>query len=230
MSTTSDVAFAFDTHKFIKQMVATGFTEEQAEVQVRLLSEILHAQLSTKADVATVDLHVLELKRDIETTRAELKRDIETSQVKLTQDIEAIRAKLTQDIETSQVKLAQDIEAIRAKLTQDIETTRAKLTQDIETTRAKLTQDTETTRAKLTQDIETIRAELKRDMKEMELRMVIKMGAMILASVGMMIGYLRAFPMPVHIVSSPAQEMRQMAPSPAPQALPAPPFPAQPAR
>ncbi|MBF0162745.1 MAG: DUF1640 domain-containing protein, partial [Magnetococcales bacterium] len=55
MSTTLDVAFAFDTHKFVKQMVATGFTEEQAEAQVRLLSEILHTQLSTKADVAKVD-------------------------------------------------------------------------------------------------------------------------------------------------------------------------------
>ncbi|MBF0162646.1 MAG: hypothetical protein HQL88_10200 [Magnetococcales bacterium] len=69
---------------------------------------------------------------------------------------------------------------------------------------------------------------LKRDMKEMELRMVIKMGAMILASVGMIIGYLRAFPMPVQIVQPPAQEMRQMAPSPA---LPVPPgAPVQPAR
>ncbi|MEO5341325.1 MAG: hypothetical protein H7837_12550 [Magnetococcus sp. MYC-9] len=52
-------------------------------------------------------------------------------------------------------------------------------------------------------------------MKEMELRMVIKMGAMILASVGMIIGYLRAFPMPVQIVQPPAQELRQPAPSPA---------------
>ena len=46
------IAIAFDTHKFIKQMIATGFTEEQAETQVYLLSEILDTQLSTKADVA----------------------------------------------------------------------------------------------------------------------------------------------------------------------------------
>ncbi|MBF0191727.1 MAG: hypothetical protein HQL99_11405 [Magnetococcales bacterium] len=56
---------AFDTHKFIKQMMATGFTEEQAETQVNLLTEILGYQLSTKADVAKLDAHVLELKRDI---------------------------------------------------------------------------------------------------------------------------------------------------------------------
>ncbi|MEO5352420.1 MAG: CCDC90 family protein [Magnetococcus sp. XQGC-1] len=66
--------------------------------------------------------------------------------------------------------------------------------------------------------------DLKRDIKEMELRMVIKMGAMILASVGMIIGYLRVFPMPVQIVQPLAQETRLPAPAiiPAPPAAPAP--------
>ncbi|MEO5353007.1 MAG: CCDC90 family protein [Magnetococcus sp. XQGC-1] len=105
MSTNVDVAFAFDTHKFVKQMVATGFTEEQAEAQVRLLSEILHTQLSTKADVAKVDVHVLELKRDIaaiaakvETTKAELQKDIaildgknETAKETLRKEIEVAK-------------------------------------------------------------------------------------------------------------------------------------------
>jgi hypothetical protein len=97
MSTTVDVGFAFDTHKFIKQMVATGFTEEQAEVQVRLLSEILHTQLSTKADVAKVDMHVLELKRDIETTKSELKRDIAAMGVRL----ESTKSELQKEISVS---------------------------------------------------------------------------------------------------------------------------------
>ncbi|MBF0160966.1 MAG: DUF1640 domain-containing protein [Magnetococcales bacterium] len=163
MSTTVDVAFAFDTHKFIKQMVATGFTEEQAEVQVRLLSEILHTQLSTKADVAKVDLHVLELKRDIA----------------------AIDAK----VETVKTELQRDIAAMGVQ----VETVRTELKRDV---------------AAMGVQVETVRTELKRDMKEMELRMVIKMGAMILASVGILIGYLRAFPMPVQIVQPLAQEMR----------------------
>ena len=63
-------------------------------------------------------------------------------------------------------------------------------------------------------------------LEKMELRMVIKMGGMILASVGMIIGYLRAFPMPVQIVQPPAQEMRQTAPVPT---LPAPSAPSAPA-
>ncbi len=73
-------------------------------------------------------------------------------------------------------------------------------------------------------DLSEVETNLKRDMKEMELRMVIKMGAMILASVGLIIGFLRAFPMPVQIVhQSTTQEIRQTAPVPAPSpALPAP--------
>ncbi|MBF0099033.1 MAG: DUF1640 domain-containing protein [Magnetococcales bacterium] len=55
----------------------------------------------------------------------------------------------------------------------------------------------------------------KQDLRELELRMVIKMGAMILASVGLIIGYLRAFPMPVQIVQAAPQELRQVAPQPA---------------
>ncbi|MEO5352044.1 MAG: CCDC90 family protein [Magnetococcus sp. XQGC-1] len=123
MSTTVDVGFAFDTHKFVKQMVATGFTEEQAEAQVRLLSEILHTQLSTKADVAKVDMHVLELKRDIETTKAELKRDIETIQAELKRDIEAIDAK----VEATRAELKRDIAAMATKL----ESTKSELQKEI---------------------------------------------------------------------------------------------------
>ncbi|MBF8273289.1 MAG: hypothetical protein HW380_2394 [Magnetococcales bacterium] len=71
-----NTAFAFDTHSSVKQLVSTGFTEEQAETQVRLLSEVLEAQLSTKADVARVDTHVLELKRDMKEMEMRLKHDL----------------------------------------------------------------------------------------------------------------------------------------------------------
>ncbi|MBF0096681.1 MAG: hypothetical protein HQM04_00855 [Magnetococcales bacterium] len=48
--------------------------------------------------------------------------------------------------------------------------------------------------------------ELEAKLKELELRMVIKMGAMILASVGMIVGLQRAYPTPVQLVNTP-QEM-----------------------
>ncbi|MBF0182440.1 MAG: DUF1640 domain-containing protein [Magnetococcales bacterium] len=123
-------AIAFDTHHFVKQMVATGFTEEQAETQVRMLTEILGYQLSTKADVANLDTKVLEIKRDIanvdvkiETTKAELKRDIETVKAELQRDIKELDVK----IEAAKAELKRDIEIVKADLQRDIANVDAKI-------------------------------------------------------------------------------------------------------
>ncbi|MEO5347625.1 MAG: CCDC90 family protein [Magnetococcus sp. YQC-9] len=63
--------------------------------------------------------------------------------------------------------------------------------------------------------IEANRAELQRDIKELELRMVIKMGAMIIGGIGLLFGLMRVWPLPVQYVAPPAQEMRLPAPPPA---------------
>jgi len=56
-------AVAFDTHAYIKKMVAVGFTEVQAEVQSQALTDLVVGQLATKEDLA----------REIETLRVEIK-------------------------------------------------------------------------------------------------------------------------------------------------------------
>ncbi|MBF0415419.1 MAG: DUF1640 domain-containing protein [Magnetococcales bacterium] len=52
----------------------------------------------------------------------------------------------------------------------------------------------------------------KRDLKELELRMVIKMGGMILAGIGILFGLMRAWPLPVQFVPVPGQEIHQTVP------------------
>ncbi|MBF0178443.1 MAG: hypothetical protein HQM03_00295 [Magnetococcales bacterium] len=173
-------AIAFDTHHFVKQMVATGFTEEQAETQVLLLTEILGHQLSTKADITNLDVKVLELKRDIK----DLDVKLETTKADLQRDIAIVDAK----IETTKADLQRDIAIVDAK----IETTKADLQRDIKDLDTK---------------IETTKAELQRDLKELELRMVIKMGAMIIGGIGLIFGLMRAWPIPVQYVPA-IQEMR----------------------
>ncbi|MBF0293718.1 MAG: hypothetical protein HQL96_00900 [Magnetococcales bacterium] len=66
------------------------------------------------------------------------------------------------------------------------------------------------TRQELDARLAATEANLKRDMKELELRMVIKMGAMILGGIGLLIGLMRAWPLPVQYVP-PGQEMRMPA-------------------
>ncbi|MBF0401602.1 MAG: DUF1640 domain-containing protein [Magnetococcales bacterium] len=114
------VAVTFDTHKFIKQMVATGFTEEQAEIQVRLLSEILDTQLSTKADMAKLDANMLELKRDIreidakvELTKAVLQKEIEAVRLGLQKEIEAVRTGMQKDLESTRLEFQRDIVSVK---------------------------------------------------------------------------------------------------------------------
>ncbi|MBF0348021.1 MAG: DUF1640 domain-containing protein [Magnetococcales bacterium] len=72
------------------------------------------------------------------------------------------------------------------------------------------------------QELTTVEANLRRDLKELELRMVIKTGAMILGGIGLLFGLMRAWPIPVQYVPpAPAtQEMRL--PNP-PTAAPVPP-------
>ncbi|MBF0108126.1 MAG: DUF1640 domain-containing protein [Magnetococcales bacterium] len=220
-------AVAFDTHAYVKKLVSTGFTEEQAETQMRLLSEVLDAQLSTKADLAKVDARVLELTRDIElirqntelvrkdikaldvkieTTRAELKKDIESTRAEFGAKIESTKAELSAKIESTRAELKKDIESTRAELKKDIESTRAELNAKIESTKAELNAKIESTKAELKKDIESTRADLKRDLKELELRMIIKMGAMILAAIlsatGVLVTAQRLWPIPIQSVSS----------------------------
>jgi hypothetical protein len=53
---------ALDTYAAVKKLQAAGFTEQQAQAQTALLTELVESELATK--------------RDIEALRSELKRDL----------------------------------------------------------------------------------------------------------------------------------------------------------
>ena len=79
---------------------------------------------------------------------------------------------LLMDVIAGEVATKRDIEAVKL----DIENVRAELKRDIEAVR----RDIETLRTELKHDI----AELRRDMKEQEMRLTIKLGAMLALAVG----------------------------------------------
>ena len=58
-------AIAFDTHRFVKHLTESGFTERQAETLAEEHVGLLNANLATKADIA-------EVKAQIETVKADL--------------------------------------------------------------------------------------------------------------------------------------------------------------
>ena len=78
---------AFDTHRFVKRLTESGFTERQAETLADEQVALLNANLATKADIAAV-------KADIAKVRAELKGDIAKVQAELKGDIAKVQADL----------------------------------------------------------------------------------------------------------------------------------------
>ncbi|MBF0434970.1 MAG: hypothetical protein HQL77_06300 [Magnetococcales bacterium] len=95
-----------------------------------------------------------------------------------------------------------------ADLKKDIEKIRADLQRDIKELDAK----TEIRLKELDTKAETRFKETDAKLKELELRMVIKMGGMILAGIGILFGLMRAWPLPVQFVPVSGQEMRPMVP------------------
>ena len=80
-------AIAFDTHRFVKRLTESGFTEKQAETLAEEHVALLNTNLATKADIARVEAGVdalrQETRADIESLRQETRAAIETVKVDL---------------------------------------------------------------------------------------------------------------------------------------------------
>ena len=85
-------------------------------------------------------------------------------------------AGFTEQQAEAQTALLMDVIAGELATKHDIETVK----HDIETVKL----DIENVRAELKRDIEALRADMKHDMKELELRLTIKLGAMLALAVG----------------------------------------------
>ena len=58
-------AIAFDTHRFVKRLTESGFTERQAETLAEEHVTLLNANLATKADIAEVKAQIEAVKADL---------------------------------------------------------------------------------------------------------------------------------------------------------------------
>ena len=53
---------AFDTHRFIKHLTESGFTEQQAEALAEEQTDLLNGNLATKTDIALVKADIVQAK------------------------------------------------------------------------------------------------------------------------------------------------------------------------
>ena len=109
-------AIAFDTHRFVKRLTESGFTERQAETLAEEHVALLNANLATKVDVAALNTDFAQveatLKADIAQVEATLKTDIAQVEATLKADIAQVEAILKTDIAQVEAR----IEAVKADL------------------------------------------------------------------------------------------------------------------
>lgn len=89
------MAVAFDTHQYVKEFQRVGVPEEQAELTVKMFSEVLEKReqvykqnLSSKQDVKDVENN---LRQEISLVRQELKEEISLVRQELREEISLVR-------------------------------------------------------------------------------------------------------------------------------------------
>ena len=98
-------AIAFDTHRFVKRLTESGFTEKQAETLAEEHVALLNANLATKADIARVEA-------GMEALRQETKADI----VRVEAGIDALRQETRAGIEAVRHETSAAISTVKADL------------------------------------------------------------------------------------------------------------------
>ena len=84
-------AIAFDTHRFVKHLTESGFTEQQAEALAKEQVELLNSNLATKVDILAIKADIEGVKAEVERFKAELEAKLETVRAALEVKIEAIK-------------------------------------------------------------------------------------------------------------------------------------------
>lgn len=63
---------AFDTHRFVKRLTESGFTERQAETLAEEHVALLNANLATKTDIMALKTDIAEVRAHIADVKADL--------------------------------------------------------------------------------------------------------------------------------------------------------------
>ena len=162
-------AIAFDTHKFVKHLTESGFTEAQAEALAGEQVDMINSNLATKAD--------------IEKLRLATKADIEKLRLATKADIEKLRAETKEDIEKLRLATQADIAEVKA----DIEKLRLSTQADIEKLRA----DTKADIAEVKADIEKLRLSTQADIANTESRLTRWIVGAMIAQIGVVVGLIK---------------------------------------
>ena len=96
-------AIVFDTHRFVRNLTESGFTERQAEALANEQVELLNSNLATKADMAAVQADIADVKADLEVRIERVQSDLEVRIARVQSDLDLKIANVQSGLE---VKIA----------------------------------------------------------------------------------------------------------------------------
>ena len=106
-------AIAFDTHRFVKRLTESGFTEQQAETLADEHVALLNSNLATKADIEALRLAT---KADIDALRQETKAGIDALGQGTKAEIDALRQETKAGIEALRQETKAEIAKVEARM------------------------------------------------------------------------------------------------------------------
>ncbi len=105
-------AIAFDTHRFVKRLTESGFTEKQAETLAEEHVALLNTNLATKADIARIEAGMDALRQE---TKADIAR-VEAGVDALRQETKADIARVEAGVDVLRQETRAAIEAVKVDL------------------------------------------------------------------------------------------------------------------
>ena len=112
-------AIAFDTHRFVKRLTESGFTEKQAETLAEEHVALLNANLATKADIAAVKADIAAVKADIAKVEAgvdALRQETKADIARVEAGMEALRQETKAGMDALRHETSAAIEGVKADL------------------------------------------------------------------------------------------------------------------
>ncbi len=142
-------AIAFDTHRFVKRLTDSGFTEKQAETLAEEHVALLNTNLATKADIAAAQT-------DLAAVEAGLKAEIAKVEAGLKEQIAKVEAGLKAEI----AKVETGLKAEIAKVEGGVETLRLETGARIAKAEAELKGEIAKAEGRLRAEIAAVKADL----------------------------------------------------------------------
>ena len=128
-------AIAFDTLDSVRRLVGAGFSEQQAEVQTRIIAEVVDKQLATKQDLEALATRedLAQLDHKIDESSARLDRKIDESSARLDRKIDEKIAQLDHKIDEKIDQLDHKINESFTRLDHKIDESVTQLDRQIDT-------------------------------------------------------------------------------------------------